>query len=233
MRPLDASDILTLWESGARRHALDRSVLLCARARPDWPPESIADRPLGDITAALLQLRAQSFGERIDSHVACNHCGARLQLTLESRQLVQPESVTRGEITAAGRCLRAPALRDLAAVAHEADAGRAARALLARCTLHGDTGAPVTDDTLRACEEALEALDPNADLALRVHCEVCGGASSAQLDAGILLWDEIDARARSLLAEVHALASAYGWSEHTILALDPARRASYLAMVGA
>jgi len=86
---------------------------------------------------------------------------------------------------------------------------------------------------LQACEDALETLDPNADLALAVHCPDCGGASGAQLDAGILLWDEIDARARTLLAEVHALASAYGWSEGAILALDPARRASYLALVGA
>jgi hypothetical protein len=57
--------------------------------------------------------------------------------------------------------------------------------------------------------------------------------STAQLDAGVLLWDEIDARARALLAEVHTLASAYGWSEGEILSLGAARRASYLAMVGA
>lgn len=262
MRPLDASDILTLWERGARRHALDRSVLLCARARPDWPPESIADRPLGDITAALLQLRAQSFGERIDSHVACSHCGARLALVLDTQDLLSsgpdsdvdpdadpdPDADAAADadapcgIVVAGRRLRAPALRDLAAVAHEVDAGRAARALLARCTLHdsdelagvtGASDAPIPSDILHACELALEALDPNADLALAVNCVVCGGASGVQLDAGILLWDEIDARARTLLAEVHALASAYGWSEGAILALDPARRASYLALVDA
>jgi hypothetical protein len=237
MRALDASDILTLWERGARRHPLDRSVLMAARARPEWPAGTIADRPLGHVTAALLELRAASFGGRIDSHVACSHCGARLQLALDTGQLVQPEPAAGDAVAVAGRRLRAPALRDLAAVAGASDshpdAGRAARALLARCTLHGADDAPVADDTLRACEAALETLDPNADIALAVHCAICGGASSAQLDAGVLLWDEIDARARALLAEVHALASAYGWSEDAILALDPARRASYLAMVGA
>ena len=54
-----------------------------------------------------------------------------------------------------------------------------------------------------------------------------------QLDAGQLLWEEIEARALVLLREVHHLASAYGWSEAQILALTPARRASYLAMAGA
>ena len=51
MRALGPSDILALWERGARRHALDRSALLCAWARPDWPAESIADLPLGRVTA--------------------------------------------------------------------------------------------------------------------------------------------------------------------------------------
>ena len=39
------------------------------------------------------------------------------------------------------------------------------------------------------------------------------------------------ARAGALLHEVHRLASAYGWSEAQILALSPARRAQYLALV--
>jgi hypothetical protein len=233
MRALEPSDIIALWERGARRHALDRSALLCAWARPDWPAETIADRPLGHITAALMRLREASFGARIDSHVDCTHCGARLQLILQTAELLQSEPGGPAEVDVAGRRVRAPALRDLAAVAQDADAGRAARHLLARCTLQGGDSAPIQDNDLREVEDALEAIDPNADLALDVHCEACGKQSTAQLDAGMLLWDEIDARARALLADVHTLASAYGWTEGEILALGPARRASYLAMVGA
>ena len=84
---------------------------------------------------------------------------------------------------------------------------------------------------MREIEDALEAADPNADIAFDVHCEACGHAGTAQLDAGELLWDEIDARARALLGEVHLLASAYGWTEREILALSAARRATYLSMV--
>jgi hypothetical protein len=43
----------------------------------------------------------------------------------------------------------------------------------------------------------------------------------------------MDARARALLAEVHSLARAYGWTEPEILALSPQRRAAYLEMAGA
>ena len=233
MRALGPTDILALWERGTRRHALDRSALLCAWARPDWPVETIVDRPLGRVTTALMQLREASFGARIESHVDCEHCGARLQLLLRTSDLLQPEPGDSAEVDVVGRRMRPPALRDLAAVAHELDAERVARQLLARCTLHGSDEAALSNDALREVEDALEAIDPNADLALDVHCEACGRHSTAQLDAGVLLWDEIDARARALLAEVHTLACAYGWSEGEILALGAARRASYLAMVGA
>jgi hypothetical protein len=63
-----------------------------------------------------------------------------------------------------------------------------------------------------------------------VRCEACGHEGSAQLDAGELLWDEIDARAHALLGEVHQLARAYGWTESEILGLSAARRAAYLSM---
>lgn len=233
MRSLGPTDILALWERGARRHALDRSAMLCAWARPDWPAETIADRPLGQVTAALMQLREASFGTCIESHVDCEHCGARLQLLLRTSDLLQADADDTTEIDVAGRWVRPPGLRDLAAVAHELDAEHAARELLARCTLRGgDDAAAISHDALREVEDALEAIDPNADIALDVHCGACGAHSTAQLDAGVLLWDEIDARARALLAEVHTLAGAYGWTEGEILMLGTARRASYLAMVG-
>jgi hypothetical protein len=38
--------------------------------------------------------------------------------------------------------------------------------------------------------------------------------------------------ARRLLYDVHALASAYGWSEDEVLAVSPARRRCYLEMAG-
>ena len=80
MRALGASDVLVLWERGAQRHALDRSALLCAWARPDLPAEQVADLPLGSVTASLLRLREASFGAQIDCHVDCPSCGARLEL---------------------------------------------------------------------------------------------------------------------------------------------------------
>jgi hypothetical protein len=232
MRALAASDVLALWERGAHRHALDRSALLCAWARPELPGHAIADLPLGTVTASLLRLREASFGSLIQCHVDCTCCCERLELVLISSDLLQPMTEGPYEIDVHGMLMRAPCLRDLAAVANEPDTDHATRQLLARCVLQGGADAiALPDEMLREVEDALEALDPNADLALDVHCEACGHCGTAQLDAGELLWDEIDARARALLCEVHVLARAYGWTEGEILGLGATRRATYLAMV--
>jgi hypothetical protein len=231
MQALASSDILALWERGAHCHALDRSALLCAWARPELPAHTIADLPLGTVTASLLQLREASFGTRIQCHVDCEHCGERLELVLLSPDLLQPMAEGLSEIDVRHLRVRAPCLRDLAAVANEPDVDSAARRLLARCILHSSVDLDTLPDAaLREVENALEALDPNADLALDVHCAACGHRGTAQLDAGALLWDEIDAHARALFYEVHVLARTYGWTEAEILGLGPTRRATYLAM---
>ena len=236
MQALTGATLLSLWERGASRHALDRSALLAAVARPEWPAAEIADLPLGAVNASLLRLRSASFGPHIAGHADCTQCGQRLAFTVDTRQMLPAhgddnDDPAPRETEVAGLRVRAPSLRDLAAVATQIDARQAARALLARCTLAGDL-ALIDDAALRQVEDALEALDPQADLVLALQCVACGHAGGAQLDAGALLWEEIEAHARVLLGEVHRLASAYGWSEAHILALSPARRASYLAMVG-
>jgi hypothetical protein len=241
MRALTVSDVLALWEHGAHCHPLDRSALLCARARPELPAHAIADLPLGTVTASLLHLREASFGARIQCHVDCERCGERLELALLSTELLQPTPENLSAIDVLGLRVRAPCLRDLAAVANESDVDRAAEQLFARCILHSaiESGAiepgvievgALPDGALREVEDALEALDPNADLALDVHCAACGHCGTAQLDAGELLWDEIDAHARASLYEVHLLARVYGWTEAEILGLGAERRATYLAM---
>ncbi|HEU0217514.1 MAG TPA: hypothetical protein VFQ90_12700 [Stellaceae bacterium] len=224
--------MLSLWEKGANRHALDRSLLLCAWARPDLSDDTIADLPLGTVTASLLRLREASFGTRIDCHVDCEHCGERIALALFSPDLLQPATENGREIEVLSWRARAPSLRDLAAAAGDAGIDRAARRLLAGCGA-GDVAEAeaMPEDGFRRVEDALEALDPNADLALDLACAACGRTGIAQLDVGALLWDEIDAHARGLLSEVDALARAYGWTEGEILGLGAVRRGAYLAMV--
>ena len=231
MAPLSAEWTLALWDRGEALHPIDRAALLCAAARPDLAPDALADLPLGAVTESLLQLHAESFGTQLAGHVDCPRCRQRLGFELDLATLLSSPAAP-AAIEVGGRRLRAPTLRDLAAVAGETDPDRAARRLLARCTLGGDAEA-TGSVTLAEADAALEALDRHADIALALHCAACGAPVQAQLDAGVLLWDEIDAHARALLQQVDLLARTYGWSEGEILALGPARRARYVAMASA
>lgn len=235
MRPPSETEVLALWERGLGRHPIDRALLLCAYARPDIPASRLADLPLGTLNAALLSLREASFGPRFDAYVDCERCGGRLELALDTGQLLAGAGdggPLPAAIEIAGCRFRAPSSRDLAAVAGERDPEAAVLKFLDRCRVEGATGNlagnAVSPD---AFEAALETLDPLADLALALACEDCGHRWTAGLDIGALLWEEIEARARALLAEVHRLARAYGWTEPEILALSPRRRAAYLDMV--
>ncbi|MGF6289674.1 hypothetical protein [Paraburkholderia youngii] len=82
-----------------------------------------------------------------------------------------------------------------------------------------------------AVAEAIAGLDPQAGIEFDMTCPACGRAFVAELDAASLLLEELDARARQSLREVHILASQYGWSECEILSMSAARRARYVELI--
>ena len=74
-------------------------------------------------------------------------------------------------------------------------------------------------------------LTPDDNGTLLVTCPDCATTSTAALDVALLLWAQVEVRATALMAQVHALARAYGWTEPDVLALEPRRRAAYLELV--
>jgi hypothetical protein len=230
MRALDDAEVLALWERAAALHPLDRALVLCGAARDDVAADRLADLPLGEVNVALLRLRREHFGRRLAALVECERCGGRLEIALDAEALLAALDGRRTDAAPAisELQLRAPTIRDLAAVAAECDAEAAARALAERCGAARDPEAMPLDEV----ERCLDALDPAADIALAVTCDACGHAWHASLDIGAFLWTEMAARAATVLGDVHRLASAYGWSEREILALGAHRRAAYLELCG-
>lgn len=112
-------------------------------------------------------------------------------------------------------------------------------ALLRRCIAVAKRGdADVDPASLppavgEAVAQAMADADPQADVRLALDCPECGHRWSSPFDILSYLWDEIDDWAARLLREVHALASAYGWSERDILGMTARRRRLYLEMCGA
>ena len=79
---------------------------------------------------------------------------------------------------------------------------------------------------------AMSQVDPFGDIRLTLECPACRRSWELMFDIGAFVWREIDAWARRLLREIHALAKAYGWSEHSILEMSAERRSAYLELLG-
>jgi len=233
MPALSAAQLLSVWEHGARRHPLDRALLLFAVAEPGLAPDALADAPLGACNAALMRLRRDCFGAAIPAWTDCPACGERMSFELDLAQLPAMTPVP-DVVEVEGHRFRCTGTRQLAALADCPDADEASRQLLLGCVagdarLTADNA--MLDQLLVHAEHAIEAADPWADLAVGYRCPACGHAGEAAFDIASYLWEEIEAHASRLLDEVHLLASSYGWREEEILALGDVRRAAYLARV--
>ena len=80
---------------------------------------------------------------------------------------------------------------------------------------------------------ALTTVDPQADLVVALACGDCGTAWEERLDVSAFLVARLAAMAARLIDEVHQLATAYGWTETTILGLSGRRRTQYLERAAA
>ncbi|MGP7996177.1 MAG: hypothetical protein ACLPKI_02390 [Streptosporangiaceae bacterium] len=240
--------LLTAWEAGVGRPAVERAVTLAALASGRSAGD-VADLPLGECDRLLLALRERCFGPHLDGLADCPACGAGLDVRIDIDELrVAAEPSPRGEqvIDVAGTEIRLRPLTSRDVGACDGDRDR----LLARCVVRtprvpsgpdapaspdapGATDAPELpeipeSDLLKAIEASLDQLDPRAAVALALDCPGCGAAWQAPVDVTEFVWSEVDRFARRLLADVHALARAYGWTESDVFAVSPARRRCYL-----
>jgi len=234
MRALSSSDLLDLWERGSRLHPLDRALLALTAAQPEVTAANLADWPLGRRNQALLELHCSSFGSSLQGWTACARCGEKMEFEMDSRAMARPGADGgSGEpnILVKGQSFRLPTSRDMALVAGEIDSQAAAIGLVERCRVDGAEAIAWSEEELEEVGEQMALADPLAEIRLALRCPVCGDESAETLDVVSFVWAEISARAKRLLWDIHAIASAYGWTESEVLSLSPARRALYLEMV--
>lgn len=233
MTPLSPARLLAVWESGARRHPIDRAVLLHALAEPQLAPDTVADQPLGRRNAAILALREACFDGPLAAWVDCPDCGERMSFEVDTAALPPRPDGPADPLRLGPLTLALPTSRHLAQTLAHTDPDAAAQALLRVCLEEaGAADAATLDEWIDAAGEAIDAADPWADLALSLSCPACQAPVEASFDIADYVWDELGGHAQALLDEIHQLAMAYGWSEGQILALSDTRRAAYLARVG-
>ena len=231
MQAFSSSDLLELWDRGTSLHPLDRTLLALSATST---AEDCADWPLGRRNRALFELHASWFAPRVHGWCLCSQCGETIEFDVDSALLLGAAAPAchSDSVVIRGKRFRLPTSRDVAAVL-SADLNTAAICLLERCRISNDLGGEWSEDEVQAAGELLSAADPLAETNLALDCPSCGHQWNDVLDIGSFVWAEIESRARRLMSEVHALATAYGWSERETLSLSPARRAGYLRMVQA
>jgi hypothetical protein len=249
VRALSTAALLAAWESAMGEPAVDRAPALL---RPLGLVEAGCDPSgltVGACDLILLDLRSWLFGTDLDVVATCPACRDVVELVIPCPDLVpaareepgasadqpapadQPRQVTVEEDGLLLQC-RVPTNGDLRQLA---GLGRPATVadLLERCvkTIEGPNAPPTAAGLPGAVAErvadALAASDPGADIVAEIKCP-CGNVWAESVDIRAMLWAELTGWVQRRLAEVHQLASAYGWAERDILEMSPYRRRFYL-----
>jgi hypothetical protein len=234
MRPLSAAELLDAWEHAQTLRPVDRPLALLERAlADDVGRDDLVAAGVGRRDAWLLELRELEFGPRVRGLASCAGCGAELESEFDVADVRAPfaDSTVSHTVVVKGTqvTVRVPTSRDLAAVADIDDLARAARVLLERCIV---SDAPTLEDPGRELlADAIADLDPQADVVLTLTCPNCAALARETFDVAEFLWIEVCSWAEQTLDDVDALARAYGWPEHEVLALSPWRRQRYVELV--
>lgn len=240
--------LLHVWEEHLGSHPVRRAIGALAAAAPDRGWDGWARAPIGERDRALLGLHERLFGSDLHTTASCPRCGERLQSDFTTAQIRSGDFVVASALQLfeggfAIEC-RLPTSEDLLYIAAERQSARRDSAEDVGRLLHRCVSSARRDDTsidpsslpanvVDAIANAMATHDPDADVRIALECPACSYAWALRFDIVSYFWSELDDWAQRTLADVHALASAYGWTEHTVLGLSPMRRRIYLDMVGA
>jgi hypothetical protein len=210
--------------------------------------ELAASLTRGDRDFLLLRLRAALYGDRLALVVHCANpvCRAAADVDLRIGEIAPESDAPPREAIACATergeaLIREPTGADDAAVeAALATCHRVAASALLWSRLVELDGAPLTPASWQALPPAARhaialALAEGSrapDLAFIARCPSCQAWIEVELEPWRLLARELAAGGDRLLAEVHAIAFHYHWSEPDILALPRARRWKYLQLLG-
>lgn len=230
-----------------------RALALLSVALPNTEPADLAALPIGVRDHFLMRFRQALFGDAVQGTAQCPQCGEHLDLSFRLQDIGLnedddvPDPIAN---TTATKVLewcdaeyaieyRLPNSKDLLSISSLTDISQAQLNLLNQCILsanRSETGneaiapANLPSNVTASLAQAMSKADPLACTELQLNCPACRHAWLALFDIAHFLWIEVHAWARRTLQDVHALARAYGWREHDILAMSARRRRLYLEL---
>ena len=234
MQGLRAPDLLRLLEAGHGRGPLDRGLLLLEHASPQADLDLLWSMSLAERDRRLVALRRATFGSAMEVTTRCPDCETALETPMDLRWLSElpapDDPMTVHEH--GGLRFRLPSTADLMMALRHSDDPRLA---LVRRSLRTPDPAELNEERLEQLVPELaaawEAVDPMAEVRLDFRCVACETTFHRVFDIAETFYAEVEAHGRRLLLDIHALASAYGWTEEQVLALGPVRRRLYVDMV--
>ena len=197
----------------------------------DW-----AALPATDLDAAALLIRRSWLGDSIRTDTICPGpgCQERIDVSFGIADYIEHHRPRRargaarepeeGWFRLSGEAVRfrIPTVADLLVAAPDAP-----DALSVRCI-----DAPALSSAVaRRLDRALARLAPRLDDLLGGSCPACGHQVALRFDPLAYTVAELQSEFCGLYLETHAIAAAYGWPEHEILALPRSRRRRYASII--
>lgn len=232
------------WDIGSVPPA--RKVTCVLAKCGDLSEQEAASLTVGEREGLLLKLRQATFGERMACILECPRpeCREKMDLDITVQDLLMPRNgvalgIHEASFDGYRVRFRLPNGADQEAVASlaQVDETQAVHVLLRRCLVEVECDGKRQEEIPLAISDrisdAMEALDPQAQIVIEPLCPACGNTFRTILDTASFFFAEATAHARTLLEEVHVLASFYHWSEAAILSIPQRRRKFYLDLVEA
>jgi hypothetical protein len=242
MKPLSAVELLAVWERCWATSPTRQALGLLEAACPELSPEQLQELGIGQRDYRLLLLRSWTFGQQLVCSTRCPHCQEQLELSPTVNDFLQPGTAEAGEILTVESGsyqvrFRLPNSLDLLLIEHETNPEKRHELLFSRCVQETrfrgqqEVSGRLSKSAVKAVVKQMSRADPLADIQIQIICPACGCISQVVFDIGAFFWKEIESWVQGILAQVHILASAYGWRENDILGMSSLRRQMYLAMV--
>ncbi len=227
---LDACAVIDLADRASVLSPAQWSVALLQRAYPQATRETLLALPVGARDRLVLAIRARLRSGPLRAEPLCEACGEIYELTLEpakfglAGEAMWPEPGFRKVTIGAHEAVVRPVtLGDILEIENIAEPETAVRMLAVQVQ------DAAVDLPLDALAQALEAIDPGADVWFDTVCPECGARQSLAFDSVHFVAHELRQISRQILRDVVDIARVFHWSEAEILALPEHRRAFYVA----
>ncbi|MES1242463.1 MAG: hypothetical protein ABUT39_12675 [Acidobacteriota bacterium] len=236
-RALTGEVELTILEAGRDRRSVPQrvtAVLTAALAELGGAaaqPETVRALSVADRQYLMRRLAVQMGMDESWIAARCARCGVGFDIPIRHGELPVKPAGEGYPFATVGTSLgplrfRVPDGADQEAIAGIEDPRKARRALALRCAAEPLPG-ELSEEDLEKAEAALEEVAPEVVTSAQAACPDCGKPIEIPLDPYICL----GAADSGLFLDVHALASAYHWSEREILAMPSDRRRLYLSLI--